>query len=121
MGMEASWITKIVTYGKIDLVATILFLSQGLFVIGYFVNENILAYTSLLGNDHNHQASASFSIWFIAMHSVFNTIVVYRIARNIKFGSYFTSGGPSGKAFMDSNAPTSISDTKVSKISEIKD
>ena len=93
MGHEFTTTQKLITYLKIDKISTALFCSQILIIAGYFVNEHIRANTSLLGNDHNHQASASFSIWFIAIHSVFNTIVMFRIARNIKFGSYFSSGG----------------------------
>ena len=99
MGNETSSWQKIKDHVRVDILSTVLFLSQALIVTGYFVNENIRAYTPILGSDRNHQATAAYSIWFIALHSAFNTIVTYRIAHNIKSGSYFlgSTAAKSGK------------------------
>ena len=107
---------RLVAYLKIDKVVSVLFCSQPLLVIGYFVNEHIRAYTSYLGNDRNHQATASFSIWFIAIHSAFNTIVTYRIARNIKEGTYFTtsvSGNGKQSALPESEVERKVASSEI--------
>ena len=105
MPLEGSKWQKFIAYVKIDITVSILVALQPLIVIGYWVNEQNRAYTASLGGDRNFQATAAFSIWFIALHSAFNTVVTYRIAKNIKEGTYMTSRSTNNSGRKTPNLP----------------
>ena len=90
IGTQSRGIRKAFEFARVDRISTLLLIPRIFIVSGYFVNEYIRSSTPFLGNDRNHQATAAYTIFFIVLHSALNTIVVYRIARQVKDGSLFS-------------------------------
>ena len=101
---------KFKTAMEIDFIAAIMFYTQFLVVIGYSVNEYIRQSTPILLNDRSYLASKAFSICLLVVHSLLNTVIIFRIARSVQEGKF----GPSSTAkSWKSSTKSSKVDTKV--------
>ena len=102
--LEGSLVSRVTEAMRLDLTSSVLFLLQFPNAIAYLCNEVIRTSTSLLGNDRNYQASRSFSLLFVVLHGLLNTVIIYRVAKIVRTsqigsnsyrkGSSGTSGQP---------------------------
>ena len=90
-GIEGGWIKKIIGALKRDMVAAGMFCLQFPIAIGFLVNEVVRSSTYLLGNDRNYQASRVYSVLFVVLHCLLNTIIIYRVAMKVQTSQISTS------------------------------
>jgi hypothetical protein len=98
---------------RIDLIASLLIVTQIIILVSYFGLSAVLTYSNILGNDRNFHAAAAILKWFIIVHCSTNMLIMNRIGTGLKRASYVVTQSTTTK----SKAP-GIKTTASSKITQ---
>ena len=79
--VKANWLKEAKLSFQRDLITAAIFFSQ-LLVAVFYLTVELLRGSSFWGNDRNMQASRSFSVCFVLLHCLLNTLIVNRVSQN---------------------------------------
>ena len=126
-GVEGSWSTKVIASLKRDLISALMFCFQFPIAIAFLINEVVRNSTPLLGNDRNFQATRVFSVLFVTLHCLLNTVIIYRVAMRIQTSQISSSNKaatnsskkPTSQPTTAQTAPTATTDHSIADKSTI--
>ena len=109
-GIEGDWLAKSIGALKLDFPSSIMLLSQFPIAAAYLINEIVRTSSSAMGNDRNYQSSRAFSIMFVVMHCLLNTVIIYRVAQTVQTSQISSNnklGATGGKNITNTKQTTS--------------